>query len=54
MNGETANAQAARLEALWSKLDTRNAGELDLAGLKKGLRKIDHRKRVLPESHLAH
>ena len=43
MDVESANAQDARIEALWAKLDTRNQGFLDLAGLKKGLRKIDHR-----------
>ncbi|KAL0261053.1 hypothetical protein SLS55_004748 [Diplodia seriata] len=39
---ETANAQDARVEALWSQLDTRKQGHLDLNGLKRGLRKIDH------------
>lgn len=42
MDVETANAQDARVEALWATLDTRKQGHLDLAGLKKGLRKLDH------------
>ena len=44
MHTETANAQDARVDALWATLDTRNQGHLDLAGLKKGLRKMDHRR----------
>ncbi|KAF2018709.1 calcium dependent mitochondrial carrier protein-like protein [Aaosphaeria arxii CBS 175.79] len=42
MDTETANAQDARVDALWATLDTRKQGQLDLAGLKKGLRKLDH------------
>ncbi|KAF2745173.1 calcium dependent mitochondrial carrier protein-like protein [Sporormia fimetaria CBS 119925] len=42
MDSETANAQDARVEELWATLDTRKQGKLDLAGLKKGLRKLDH------------
>jgi solute carrier family 25 (mitochondrial phosphate transporter), member 23/24/25/41 len=49
MDVETANAQDARVEALWATLDTRKQGHLDLAGLKKGLRKLDHRMSVLPD-----
>jgi hypothetical protein len=47
MNGESANAQDARVEALWSTLDTDNVGYLDLARLRKGLRKMDHRAHLL-------
>ncbi|KAL7771876.1 hypothetical protein CFE70_001827 [Pyrenophora teres f. teres 0-1] len=32
----------ARVDELWATLDTRKQGHLDLAGLKKGLRKLDH------------
>ncbi|KAK3204111.1 hypothetical protein GRF29_106g1711225 [Pseudopithomyces chartarum] len=39
---ESANAQDARVDALWATLDTRNQGQLDLAALKSGLRKMDH------------
>ncbi|KAF2842140.1 calcium dependent mitochondrial carrier protein-like protein [Patellaria atrata CBS 101060] len=42
MSYESGNAQDARVEALWATLDTKKEGHLDLAGLKKGLRKIDH------------
>ena len=43
MDTEIANSQDARVDALWATLDTRKQGQLDLAGLKKGLRKLDHR-----------
>lgn len=43
MEAETPNAQDARVEKLWAALDARKKGELDLAGLKKGLGKLDHR-----------
>jgi solute carrier family 25 phosphate transporter 23/24/25/41 len=43
INGESANAQDARVEELWRRLDGTARGYLDLAGLKKGLRKMDHR-----------
>ena len=33
----------ARVEKLWKELDPKDKGELDLKGLQKGLRKIDHR-----------
>ncbi|KAF2731197.1 mitochondrial carrier [Polyplosphaeria fusca] len=42
MDIESANAQDARVDALWASLDTRNQGHLDLAALQKGLRKVDH------------
>jgi solute carrier family 25 phosphate transporter 23/24/25/41 len=48
MDTETANAQDARVDALWATLDTRNQGHLDLVALKKGLRKLDHRTPALP------
>ena len=44
MDGPLQDAQAARVEKLWRALDTRKEGQLDLNGLKNGLRKIDHRK----------
>lgn len=34
----------ARIQKLWKKLEPSSSGELDLAGLKKGFRKLDHRK----------
>jgi solute carrier family 25 phosphate transporter 23/24/25/41 len=42
---KTASVADARVEELWSTLDLRKQGQLDLAGLKKGLRKLDHRMR---------
>ncbi|KAL8722133.1 MAG: hypothetical protein Q9225_001326 [Loekoesia sp. 1 TL-2023] len=35
-------AQDARVEKLWQTLDTQKEGRLDVKGLKKGLKKIDH------------
>ncbi|KAI9761023.1 MAG: hypothetical protein M4579_001286 [Chaenotheca gracillima] len=39
---ESQNSRDARVERLWQTLDTRKEGHLDLNGLKKGLRKMDH------------
>jgi hypothetical protein len=44
INGESPNAQDARVEELWRRLGGDGKGYLDLPGLKKGLRKMDHRK----------
>ncbi len=43
MEGETEAAKEARVKALWATLDTRNEGSLDMAALKKGLKRMDHR-----------
>jgi len=43
MDGDGKQSQAARVEQLWKALDTRNEGQLNLNGLRKGLSKIDHR-----------
>ena len=43
LNGETANEFDARVERLWRTLDASNKGYLDIAGLKKGLNRMDHR-----------
>jgi hypothetical protein len=43
INGESTNAQDARLEELWRKLDTSRKGYLDITSLKKGLRQMNHR-----------
>lgn len=42
---ESQNQRDARVEELWVSLEPERTGELDLKGLKKGLRKIDHRER---------
>jgi solute carrier family 25 phosphate transporter 23/24/25/41 len=39
---ESQNSRDARIEALWRRLDPQGRGELDINGLQKGLRKIDH------------
>lgn len=43
MEPEPPSARDARVEELWQTLDTLKEGQLDLNGLKKGLKKIDHR-----------
>lgn len=42
---ESQNQRDARVEELWTSLEPDKTGELDLKGLQKGLRRIDHRKR---------
>ena len=39
---ESQDSQDARVEALWKKLDPQGKGEIDLNGLQRGLKKIDH------------
>ncbi|RFU31382.1 hypothetical protein B7463_g4949, partial [Scytalidium lignicola] len=41
-NLESQNLRDARVEKLWKRLDPQNKGELDVNGLRKGLKKIDH------------
>lgn len=43
---ESQNSKDARVEELWSKLDPQKKGVLDLKGLKKGLKRIDHRQHL--------
>ncbi|KAG5982350.1 hypothetical protein E4U55_002016 [Claviceps digitariae] len=40
--GESQNERDVRVERLWSRLDPSGKGELDLKGLQKGFRRIDH------------
>lgn len=42
-SGESKDERDKRVARLWETLDTRREGHIDLAGLKKGLKKIDHR-----------
>jgi hypothetical protein len=42
-NPESQNERDARIEQLWEKLDPQKKGELDLHGLQKALRRLDHR-----------
>jgi hypothetical protein len=44
MESESQKSKDLRIERLWRILDTRKEGELDLNALKKGLKKLDHRK----------
>lgn len=39
---ESQNSRDARVEELWKKLNPQGKGELDINGLQRGLRKIDH------------
>lgn len=41
---ESENERYQRVAKLWETLDARKEGRLDLNGLRKGLKKIDHRK----------
>lgn len=41
--GESTDERDERVARLWDSLDTRKEGHVDLTGLKKGLKKIDHR-----------
>ena len=43
MDDDAANAQDARVQALWETLDTKRKGHIDLDGLKQGLRRLEHR-----------
>ncbi|KAK4863022.1 hypothetical protein LT330_010679 [Penicillium expansum] len=41
-SGESKDERDERVAKLWETLDTRKEGHIDLTGLKKGLKKIDH------------
>jgi solute carrier family 25 phosphate transporter 23/24/25/41 len=41
--GESKDERDERVARLWETLDARKEGHIDLNGLKKGLKKIDHR-----------
>lgn len=43
MAPESKDERDKRVAKLWETLDTRREGHIDLHGLKKGLKKIDHR-----------
>ncbi|KAI9679367.1 MAG: hypothetical protein M1817_005389 [Caeruleum heppii] len=42
MDDESQKARNARIERLWRTLDTRREGQINLAGLKRGLKAMDH------------
>jgi len=39
---ETQNSRDSRIEELWKKLDPKGKGQIDIHGLRHGLKKIDH------------
>jgi solute carrier family 25 phosphate transporter 23/24/25/41 len=43
MDGESQNAQDARIEELFRALDAEGKNELDIDNLRAGLKRIDHR-----------
>lgn len=43
MEAETEKQREERLEKLWKTLDSRGDGQIDINGLKKGLKRLDHR-----------
>ena len=49
---ETKKDREERISKLWKNLDTANKGELDFNGLRKGLRKIDHRQCRATRPHM--
>lgn len=50
MRSDDQHAQDTRVERLWRTLDTQNEGHLDIRGLRKGLKQIDHRLSPIPRS----
>lgn len=42
-NGESKDERDQRVAKLWETLDAQKEGQIDLNGLKKGLKRIDHR-----------
>lgn len=45
--GESKDERDERVTKLWQSLGARKDGRLDLNGLKKGLKKIDHREHII-------
>lgn len=43
MEEETDKERDERLEKLWNTLDAGGDGQIDIKGLKKGLKRMDHR-----------
>lgn len=43
MTGESEVERDQRVKNLWATLDARHEGQIDINGLKKGLKKMDHR-----------
>lgn len=48
---ESNDDREKRVSKLWETLDVRKEGQIDLNGLKRSFRKIDHRKYSVTGSH---
>ncbi len=46
MDEETDKERDERLNKLWNTLDSGGDGQIDVKGLKRGLKKMDHRKKL--------
>ncbi len=46
MDEETDKERDERLDKLWNTLDAGGDGQIDIKGLKKGLKKMDHRMKL--------
>ncbi len=46
MDEETDKKRNERLDKLWNTLDSGSDGQIDIKGLKKGLKKMDHRMKL--------
>lgn len=46
MDEETDKERDERLKKLWNTLDSGGDGQIDIKGLKKGLKKMDHRMKL--------
>lgn len=47
MDGESQKDRDTRIEKLWSTLDARKEGQIDINGLRRGLKKMDHRMQTI-------
>lgn len=54
MDDELEGTQDARIEKLWNSSDTRGDGQLDVKGLKSGLRKWVQQSQAALTSHTDH
>lgn len=46
---ESQNEKDARVENLWRHLDPKETGEIDLKGLRQGLKTLNHRSYLRPD-----
>lgn len=52
MTGESPDERDQRVKNLWGTLDVRREGQIDINGLKKGLKKMDHRECFPPSGRV--